>query len=129
MSVSAASYPLQQGIEGPAPSAAAPLALLGSPAADRSAASGVQINQQFIAATASTMINSVAGNANLGPQAQELLDLIERFGGPDASTLRGSALPSARPPRTSAPTCSRSTSRARACSLRRRRVGASGRKK
>lgn len=48
----------------------------------------MHINQQFIRATESTIINSVAGNLNLGPQALELLTLVERFGGGQAPTLR-----------------------------------------
>ena len=70
----------------PRPGAAVPLMLVGG--LEHPAPLNVQINQQFIEASESTIINSVAGDVNLGPQAQELLQLIKDFGDSDAAALR-----------------------------------------
>jgi hypothetical protein len=72
----------------PGPATFAPLALLAAPMSNRPAQLNVHINQQFAETIESTIINSVAGNLNLAPQAKELLALIGRFGGQHAPTLQ-----------------------------------------
>jgi hypothetical protein len=72
----------------PGPASAAPLALLATPLAQSGAQMNLQINQQFITAVEGTIINSVVGTVNLAPQANELLALIQSFGGDDAATLQ-----------------------------------------
>jgi hypothetical protein len=72
----------------PGPATSTPLALLAVPQAELSAPITVQVYQNFIAAAESTVINSVAGNLHLASQAQELLALIEQFGGQDAPVLQ-----------------------------------------
>jgi hypothetical protein len=72
----------------PGPAAAAPLALLATPLAQSGAQMNLQINQQFITAVESTIINCVVGTVNLAPPAKELLALIQSFGGDDAATLQ-----------------------------------------
>jgi hypothetical protein len=71
----------------PHPGAAVPLMLVGGLEHNQGPLN-VQINQQFIEASESTIINSVAGDMNLGPRAQELLQLIKDFAGSDAAALR-----------------------------------------
>ena len=72
----------------PGASAPASVALLMAPQAHQPAAPvTVNINPQIISAAKSTIIQNVHGTVNLGPQAKELLALIERFGGPDAVNL------------------------------------------
>lgn len=72
----------------PGPSARDSLALL---AAFRSPGSAptlaLNINQQFINAAESTIIQNVRGTVHLGPHAKELLELINRLGGQDAPVL------------------------------------------
>lgn len=71
---------------------AAPLGLLAATPAERTAHVNVHINQQFIQATESTIINSVAGTLNLRPQPRDLLALIERFAGQEEAPLLQSAV-------------------------------------
>jgi hypothetical protein len=65
-----------------------PLALLAGPLSERGRPVSAQTSRQFIQATASTIIASVAGYAHLGPQPEELLELIERFGDQDSASLQ-----------------------------------------
>jgi hypothetical protein len=70
----------------PRPGAAVSLMLVSE--LERPAPVNVQINQQFIEAFGGTIINSVAGDANLGTQPRELLHLIKDYGGNDAAALQ-----------------------------------------
>ena len=47
----------------------------------------MMFNPQIIAALESTIIHSVQGTANFGPQARELLKLIYDYGGQEVATL------------------------------------------
>jgi hypothetical protein len=47
----------------------------------------VNINPQIISAMESTIIQNIHGVVNLGPQAGDLLELINGFGGPEARAL------------------------------------------
>jgi hypothetical protein len=72
----------------PGTSPPATLALLAGPApAPDVAPITVQINQQFITAAESTIIQNVAGTINLGPRAKQLLELVEQFGGQQSTEL------------------------------------------
>ena len=64
-----------------------PIALIASPRLEQSTSLNVHINQQFIEATEATIINNITGDV-LGPQATELMNLIERFGGSNAAALQ-----------------------------------------
>lgn len=57
-------------------------------AGQRAAPVVVNINPQIISAAQSTIIQNIRGTVNLGPQAKELLELIERYGGADAASLQ-----------------------------------------
>jgi len=66
----------------PGPTAPESLALLAAPwTAQPTAPVTVNINPQIISAMESTVIQNVQGTVHLGPQAKELLALIDRFGG------------------------------------------------
>ena len=72
----------------PGPSASGSWALLAAPwTAQLSAPVTVNINPQIINAMESTIIQNVQGTVNLGPQAKELLSLIDRFGGQEVPVL------------------------------------------
>jgi len=72
----------------PGPSASASLALLAGPSgAPAQPPLILNINQQFVTALESTIIQSVGGRIHLGPQAKQLLELIDRFGGDQKSAL------------------------------------------
>jgi transcriptional regulator with XRE-family HTH domain len=72
----------------PGPSATDSLALLAASQAARPTGSvTVNINPQIINAVESRIIQNVQGTVNFGPQAEELLSLIARFGGQEAPTL------------------------------------------
>jgi len=47
----------------------------------------LNINQQFISATESTVIQNLQGTVHFGPGARDLLELIDRFGGEQAPLL------------------------------------------
>jgi transcriptional regulator with XRE-family HTH domain len=67
---------------------AASLALLGGPESRaRDAPVTLQITQQFITAAGSTIVQNVQGTVNLGPQAKQLLDLVDQFGGQQKNEL------------------------------------------
>jgi anti-anti-sigma factor len=73
----------------PGPSASQSLALLAGPASPVQAGSlTVNINPQIVNAMESTIIQNIQGVVNLGPQAKELLALIDRFGGAEAASLQ-----------------------------------------
>jgi hypothetical protein len=77
-------------IEGlvPGPTASDSLALLAAPQSPQTIPPiALNINQQFINAIESTIIQNVQGTVHLGPQAKELLALIDRFGGQEAPLL------------------------------------------
>jgi hypothetical protein len=66
----------------PGPTAPDSLALLATPQpAQMTASVTVNINPQIISAVESTIIQNVQGTVQLGPQANQLLELIEQFGG------------------------------------------------
>ena len=72
----------------PGPSATESLALLAAPHQIQQAFPiTMQINQQIINAVESTVIQNVQGTVHLGPEAKQLLALIERFGGREAGML------------------------------------------
>jgi hypothetical protein len=48
----------------------------------------VEVSQQFIHAMEYIVIQNVQGDVNIGPKARELIDLIDRFGGLEALTLK-----------------------------------------
>jgi hypothetical protein len=71
------------------PSAPDSLALLAAPPpAHTSAPVTININPQIIYAIESLITREFLGQANFGPQANELLDLINRFGGREEATLK-----------------------------------------
>ena len=77
-------------IESLVPGSAAPesLALLAAPLVKQvSAPVTIHISQQIIRAMESTIIQNVRGTVHLGPQAKELLALIERVDGKEAAEL------------------------------------------
>ena len=66
----------------PGPTAPDSLALLAAPQpAQMAGPLTVNINPQIISAMESTIIHSVRGSVQLGPQAKQLLELIDQFGG------------------------------------------------
>jgi hypothetical protein len=72
----------------PGPSASDSLMLLTVPQSARTLPLvAVNINQQFVNAIESTIIQNVRGTVHLGPKAKELLTLIDRFGGQEAPLL------------------------------------------
>jgi hypothetical protein len=72
----------------PGPSASDSLMLLTGPqSASRRPPVAVNINQQFINAIESTIIQNVRGTVHLGPKAREILALIDRFGGQETPLL------------------------------------------
>jgi anti-anti-sigma factor len=73
----------------PGPSASESLALLAGAGTIAQARSlTVNINPQIVNAMESTIIQNIQGVVNLGPQAKELLALIDRFGGAEAVSLQ-----------------------------------------
>lgn len=73
----------------PRPYAQTPLALLGSSWAYKQApAVTLNINQQVIRAMESTIIQNVQGTVHLGPEAKDILALIDRFGASEAIALK-----------------------------------------
>ncbi|MEE1805625.1 hypothetical protein [Streptomyces sp. BE133] len=68
------------------PAASSPMHILSLSATGVSPVT-VNVNQQIIHAVESTIVQNVQGTVHLGPEAKELLSLIERFGGDDAQTL------------------------------------------
>lgn len=73
----------------PNPSALVPMALLGGP--DYSRASHVTLNinnPQFVHAISSTVAHNVEGSIHFGPEARDILALIERFGGQQSTVLK-----------------------------------------
>jgi hypothetical protein len=72
----------------PAAGTAAPLALLASPNSEHSPQVHVQISNNYIEHASNLVLANIAGNVNLTPQAQQLLGLVERFGGHDAANLQ-----------------------------------------
>jgi hypothetical protein len=58
----------------------------------RSSPVSVTINQQIIQTVEGTVVQAVQGTMNIGPQAKDLLRLIQEFGGADASSLESDAL-------------------------------------
>jgi anti-anti-sigma factor len=62
--------------------------LTGSQAVRPQGSVTVNISQQIISAAENTIIQNVQGVAYLGPQAKEILSLIDRFGGDDVMNLR-----------------------------------------
>lgn len=72
----------------PGPSAATSWMLLAVPGTSRPAAPiTVNINPRIISAVESTIIQNVQGTVHLGPQAKEILSLVERYGGQEAPGL------------------------------------------
>ena len=73
----------------PGPSASDSLALLTAPqSAQTIPPLALNINQQYINAVESTIIQNVQGTVHLGPKAKELLALIDRFGGEEVPLLK-----------------------------------------
>jgi hypothetical protein len=73
----------------PLPSASSSLALIAVPQASQAVPQlTLNFNQQFITAAGSTIVQNVQGEVHLGPQAKEILALIDRFGGDDPVALR-----------------------------------------
>lgn len=73
----------------PGPSASDSLALLAAPKpVQMTTPVTVNIEPQIIYAVESTIIHKVQGTVNLGPQAKELLALIDHFGGQDVAILQ-----------------------------------------
>lgn len=72
------------------PGASAPesVALLAAPSSLHPTHVTVNLNPQIVHAVESMIVRSVQGTVNLGPRPKELLDLIERFGGADATALQ-----------------------------------------
>jgi hypothetical protein len=72
----------------PGPSASDSLALLAVPQSVQTIPPvTLNINQQFIDAVESTVIQNVRGTVQLGSRAKEFLELIDRFGGHEAPLL------------------------------------------
>jgi hypothetical protein len=63
------------------------LAVLLTAGAGGSTPINVQINQQIINTVEGSVLQNIRGTADLGPDAKQLLELIERFGGDDTNTL------------------------------------------
>jgi hypothetical protein len=72
----------------PGVSAPESVALLAAPSNQHPTHVTVNLNPQIVHAAESMIIQSVQGTANYGPRPKELLDLIERFGGADATALQ-----------------------------------------
>jgi transcriptional regulator with XRE-family HTH domain len=73
----------------PGPSASNSVALLAAPESVQSAAPLVlNINQQYIRAVESSIIQNIQGIVHLSPNAKEFLALIDRFGGKEVPLLR-----------------------------------------
>jgi hypothetical protein len=70
----------------------APIQFLTSTSEIESKAITVNINQQIIHAVESAIVQSVQGTVNLGYQAKDLLDLVQRFGGQDSAALQSALL-------------------------------------
>lgn len=47
----------------------------------------MNINQQFVNAVGSAVVQNIQGTTNISPEAKELLSLVERFGGQNTSVL------------------------------------------
>lgn len=72
----------------PGPSPADPLALIAAPHSPYATAPiTLNISQQFVSATESTVIQNLHGTSHFGSSARVLLDLIHRLGGEDAPFL------------------------------------------
>jgi len=72
----------------PGPTASESLALLAKLESVESVPSiSLQINQQFINAIESQVVQNIQGTVNLGPQAKQLLELIAQFGGSQTLAL------------------------------------------
>jgi hypothetical protein len=77
----------------PSPSASESLLMLAAPWTARPTVPVTVIhNQQIISAMESTIIQSIEGTVNLGPQAKEVLALIQRHGGREAATPASGSL-------------------------------------
>jgi hypothetical protein len=64
------------------------VALLAAPSSLHPTHVTVNLNPQIVHAAESMIVQSVQGTVNLGPRPKELLDLIERFGGAEATALQ-----------------------------------------
>jgi transcriptional regulator with XRE-family HTH domain len=75
----------------PGPTAPASLALLATPwTAEAAPPVTLQINQQFINAVESQVVQNVQGTVHLGPPARQLLELIAQYGDHEKITLEAS---------------------------------------
>jgi actin-like ATPase involved in cell morphogenesis/transcriptional regulator with XRE-family HTH domain len=72
----------------PDPTARSPLALFGADRPTNPVPVTFNINQQIINAAESHVIQNVQGTIGFGPQAKDLLDLIQRFGEEQAVALQ-----------------------------------------
>jgi transcriptional regulator with XRE-family HTH domain len=73
----------------PGPSAPESFSLLAAPwTIQPNTTVTMNINQQVISAVESTIIQNIEGTLHLGPQAKELLELIDRFGGSEQAELQ-----------------------------------------
>jgi hypothetical protein len=79
-------------IPNPGNSAPMDLLALASPGQSSIAPAQITINQQYINKVQGTVISSIQGVANLNPEARDLLELVERFGGQDKVELRSAVL-------------------------------------
>lgn len=75
----------------PLPTAGSALAVGGSPGVASPALTVNNFNPQFVSQVNGAVVQSVAGNLNLGAQARELLDLVATYGG-DSRDLLESAV-------------------------------------
>jgi hypothetical protein len=66
----------------------APVRLLTPSAETTSSSLTININQQVIHAIESAVVQNIQGTVNLGTQARELLELVNRFGGQEAADLQ-----------------------------------------